>query len=97
MSFPNGYVGLDLSGFDYGSSTTVTIDGIFARMAAVMGTGKPIVLYNCMYLDRPVEPQYVTAHQATDTNPAAYVIYLNTSANRTIQISADDTVNAVTT
>ena len=52
----SGYVLLDGTGIDLNVATEVTIDGIFAKAAAAIETGKPIFLGNVVNDDAALSP-----------------------------------------
>lgn len=80
-----GYVVVDCTGIDLAAEEKVTIDGIYATVAAAFGTGKPIFFCN-------VEND---GDLISSLNVAGYVSsgsYVFTFGSATVTIDAEDGV-----
>ncbi len=65
-----GIAVVDATGYDYSSSSSQTVTGLYAQLDKAYKSGKPILLFGWDYNDTPLSPMYVYVMPATN----AYVI-----------------------
>lgn len=65
-----GIAVVDATGYDYSSSSSQTISGLYAQTDKAYKSGKPILLYGWDYNDVPLSPMYVYVMPSTN----AYII-----------------------
>lgn len=77
-----GIAVVDATGYDYSSSSSQTVAGLYAQLDKAYKSGKPILLFGWDYNDVPLSPMYVYVMPSTN----AYVI------NGEISVSNADAV-----
>ena len=65
-----GIAVVDATGYDYSSSSSQTVSGLYAQTDKAYKSGKPILLYGWDYNDVPLSPMYVYVMPSTN----AYII-----------------------
>lgn len=65
-----GIAVVDATGYDYSSSSSQTVTGLFLQLDKAYKSGKPILLFGWDYNDVPLSPMYVYVMPSTN----AYVI-----------------------
>lgn len=65
-----GIAVVDATGYDYSSSSSQTVAGLYAQTDKAYKSGKPILLYGWDYNDVPLSPMYVYVMPSTN----AYII-----------------------
>lgn len=61
---------IDATGYDYSSSSSQTVRGLYAQVDEAYKSGKPILLFGWDYNDVPLSPMYVYVMPSTN----AYII-----------------------
>ena len=61
---------VDATGYDYSSSSSQTVTGLYAQVDKAYKSGKPILLFGWDYNDTPLSPMYVYVMPSTN----AYII-----------------------
>ena len=65
-----GIAVVDATGYDYSSSSSQTVTGLYAQTDKAYKSGKPILLFGWDYNDTPLSPMYVYVMPSTN----AYII-----------------------
>ena len=65
-----GIAVVDATGYDYSSSSSQTVTGLYAQVDKAYKSGKPIMLFGWDYNDVPLSPMYVYVMPSTN----AYII-----------------------
>ena len=65
-----GIAVVDATGYDYSSSSSQTVIGLYAQIDKAYKSGKPILLFGWDYNDTPLSPMYVYVMPSTN----AYII-----------------------
>ena len=65
-----GVAVVDATGYDYSSSSSQTVTGLYAQTDKAYKSGKPILLHGWDYNDVPLSPMYVYVMPSTN----AYII-----------------------
>lgn len=83
-----GYVVVDCTGIDLLSQSSVTVDGIYAKVNAAYETGKPIFAVNCEYGEGvPITPmQVMCLHQGNEYCLTASILQVWVSDQDAVRI-----------
>ena len=65
-----GIAVVDATGYDYSSSSSQTVTGLYAQIDKAYKSGKPILMFGWDYNDTPLSPMYVYVMPSTN----AYII-----------------------
>lgn len=61
-----GYATVDATGYDYSSSSSQTVQGLYAQTAKAYASGMPILLHGWDYNDVPLSPMFVYVMPSTN-------------------------------
>lgn len=67
MSLSYGIAVVDATGYDYSSSDSQTVSGLYSQIDMAYKSGKPILLFGWDYNDIPISPVYVYVMPSTNS------------------------------